>query len=83
MFTAALLRQDGIGKIVVVSNRWHLPRAVRAFERAGMQALPWPAPETTPASGRPADYLPSMGALQDSFFALHEIIGRLYYELRY
>ncbi len=83
VFTAAMLRKDGIDKIVVVSNRWHLPRAVRAFERAGMPALPWPAPETTPASGRPADYLPSIGALQDSFFALHEIIGGLYYELRY
>ena len=83
VFTAALLRKDGIGKIVVVTNRWHLPRAVRAFERAGMRALPWPAPETTPASGRLADYLPSMGALQDSFFALHEIIGGFYYDLRY
>jgi uncharacterized SAM-binding protein YcdF (DUF218 family) len=83
VFTAALLRKKGIGKIVVVTNRWHLPRAVRAVARAGTQALPWPAPETMRASGRPADYLPSMGALQDSFFALHEIIGGFYYELRY
>jgi uncharacterized SAM-binding protein YcdF (DUF218 family) len=83
VFTAALLRKDGIGKIVVVTNRWHLPRAVRAFARAGMPALPWPAPESVPASGRLADYLPSMGALQDSFYALHEIIGGFYYEWRY
>lgn len=83
VFTAAMLRKDGIGKIVVVTNRWHLPRAMRAFARTGTQALPWPAQETLPPSGRPDDYLPNMNALQDSFFALHEIIGRHYYELRY
>jgi uncharacterized SAM-binding protein YcdF (DUF218 family) len=84
VFTAALLRKAGIDKVVIVTHRWHLPRAVRAFERAGMRAVPWPAPETVgPSGGRPGDYLPSMGALQDSFFGLHEIIGRLYYALRY
>ena len=50
---------------------------------AGMRAVPWPAPETAPSRGFVGDYLPSVGALQDSFYGLHEIIGRVYYELRY
>jgi uncharacterized SAM-binding protein YcdF (DUF218 family) len=83
VFTASLLRKADIGKIVIVSHRWHLPRAIRSFERAGMQAVPWPAPETAPRGGRIRDYLPTMGALQDSFYGLHEIIGGLYYKLRY
>jgi uncharacterized SAM-binding protein YcdF (DUF218 family) len=83
VFTAALLRKAGIGKVVIVTHRWHLPRALRSFERAGMRAVPWPAPETAPRGGRVRDYLPSMGGLQDSFYGIHEIIGRLYYELRY
>jgi uncharacterized SAM-binding protein YcdF (DUF218 family) len=83
VFTASLLRKAGIGKVVIVTHRWHLPRAVRSFERAGMRAVPWPAPETAPRGGRVRDYLPSMSALQDSFYGLHEIIGGLYYELRY
>ena len=83
VFTAALLRKAGIGKVVVVTHRWHLPRALQSFERAGMRAVPWPAPETAPRGSRLRDYLPTMGALQDSFYGLHEIIGRLYYELRY
>jgi uncharacterized SAM-binding protein YcdF (DUF218 family) len=83
VLTADLLRQAGIRKIVVVTHRWHLPRAVRSFERAGMRAVPWPAPETAPRGASFRDYLPSMGALQDSFYGLHEIIGGLYYELRY
>ena len=83
VFTARLLRKEGINKVIVVTHRWHLPRAVRSFERAGMQAVPWPAPETAPRGGRMRHYLPSMGALQDSFHGLHEIIGGIYYELRY
>jgi uncharacterized SAM-binding protein YcdF (DUF218 family) len=83
VFTAALLRQAGIPKVVVVTHRWHLPRAVRSFERAGMQAVPWPTPETVPHGSSLHDFLPNMSALQDSFFGLHEIIGGFYYELRY
>lgn len=83
VFTAALLRKADIGKVVVVTHRWHLPRAVRSFERAGMPAVPWPVPETAQRGDRLGDYLPTMSALQDSFYGLHEIIGGLYYELRY
>jgi uncharacterized SAM-binding protein YcdF (DUF218 family) len=83
VFTADLLRRAGIGKIVVVTHRWHLPRAIRSFERAGMPAVPWPTAETAPHGDRLRDYLPTMAALQNSFYGLHEIIGRLYYRLRY
>jgi uncharacterized SAM-binding protein YcdF (DUF218 family) len=83
VFTAALLRKEGVSKVVVVTHRWHLRRAVRSFERAGMRAAPWLAPETAPRGGRLRDYLPTMSALQDSFYGLHEIIGGLYYRLRY
>ncbi|MGD9615301.1 MAG: YdcF family protein [Alphaproteobacteria bacterium] len=83
VFTGQLLRKEGIDKVVVVTHRWHLPRALRSFERAGMRAVPWPAPETAPRGARLRDYLPTMSALQDSFHGLHEIIGRFYYELRY
>jgi uncharacterized SAM-binding protein YcdF (DUF218 family) len=83
VFTAAMLHKAGIDKIVVVTHRWHLPRAVRSFERAGMRAVPWPAPPTLPPSDRLGSYLPSMGALQNSFYGLHELIGGIYYALRY
>ena len=83
VFTASLLRKAGIGKVVVVTHRWHLPRALRSFERAGMRAVPWPAPAAQPSSNRLGSYLPSMAALQNSFYALHEVIGGLYYALRY
>jgi uncharacterized SAM-binding protein YcdF (DUF218 family) len=83
LYTARLLRPAGINTVVVVSQAWHLPRAVWAFERAGLHALPWPAPRTTRQAARIDDFLPSIGALRDTTYALHEMIGAAYYRLRH
>jgi uncharacterized SAM-binding protein YcdF (DUF218 family) len=83
VFTARLLRPAGIGAVVLVSQAWHLPRAVWAFRRAGLLALPWPAPRTPWRAGRLQDFLPGIGALRDSAHGLHEVIGSAYYRLRH
>jgi uncharacterized SAM-binding protein YcdF (DUF218 family) len=36
-FAAALLARRGIGRIVLVTCTWHLPRAERAFRAAGLE----------------------------------------------
>ena len=51
-------RPDGITTVVLVTQAWHLPRALWSFERAGLHALPWPAPRIT-YDGRPARRLPA------------------------
>jgi uncharacterized SAM-binding protein YcdF (DUF218 family) len=82
-YTAELLRPAKVETVVVVSHAWHLPRALWAFERARLKALPWPAPRTPQRLSRVEDYLPSLEALQDSFHALHEMAGMLYYKLHH
>jgi uncharacterized SAM-binding protein YcdF (DUF218 family) len=82
-FTAQLLRAEGIATVVLVSHAWHLPRGLWAFERAGMKPLPWPAPHSVVRLRRIDDFLPSIDALHDSFYALHEMFGGLYYRVRY
>lgn len=82
-YTAELLRPARVETVVVVSHAWHLPRVLWAFDRARLKALPWPAPRTPQRLSRVEDYLPSLEGLQDSFHALHEIAGMLYYKLRY
>lgn len=81
--TARLLRPAGIKTVVLVTAAWHLNRALWSFRRAGLDPLPWPAPRTALQIGRLGDFLPNLGALVDSFYALHELIGDLYYRVRY
>lgn len=83
VYTARLLRPAGIGTVVLVSQAWHLPRALWSFERAGVAALPWPAPRTVWRAQRVDDFLPSIGGLRDATYALHELIGGAYYRLRH
>ena len=83
LFTARLLRAEGIATVVLVSHAWHLPRGLWAFERVGLQPLPWPAPRSVVRLRRIDDFLPSIAALHDSFYALHEMFGGVYYRLRY
>jgi uncharacterized SAM-binding protein YcdF (DUF218 family) len=81
--TAKLLKPAGIDTVVVVTHAWHMKRAQWSLEHNGLRALPWPAAPTVEESGRIDDYLPSTGALQSSFYALHEAIGLAYYRMRY
>ncbi len=83
VYTAQLLLPEKLKTVVVVSQPWHLPRALWAFERAGLTALPWPAPRTALRLGRFDDFMPSLRALNDTFYGLHELIGRIYYRLRH
>lgn len=83
LFTARLLLPAKIVTVVLVTHAWHLPRALWTFRRAGFTPLPWPVPRTALRLGRVRDFLPSPGALLDSFNAVHELIGGLYYRLRY
>ena len=82
-FTAELLRRRGWQRVWLVSHAWHLPRAVAAFRQAGIQAIP--APTAFDHHDEPEyelyDFLPAAWALNQSYFALHERIGRLWYLL--
>ena len=83
VYTARLLQPAGIRTVIVVSQAWHLRRAVWAFERVGLVARPWPAPRSVWQARQVDDFLPSIGGLRDTTYALHEIIGAVYYRLRY
>jgi len=43
-FTAALLRRRGMRRVTVVTCDWHLPRALAAFRRAGLEVEGFAAP---------------------------------------
>jgi len=82
-YTARLVEKAGIRNIVVVTQARDAPRAIWSFERVGLHAIAWPAPRAQLEFDRLTDYLPSTGALQQTFYALHELIGGIYYRIRY
>jgi uncharacterized SAM-binding protein YcdF (DUF218 family) len=84
--SAPMLSAHGIGKVLLVTSAWHLPRAMEAFHRAGVSAVA--APTGFVKGAHPGvveeltDVLPSMTDLMNSYYAVHEYLGRAWYQVR-
>jgi uncharacterized SAM-binding protein YcdF (DUF218 family) len=82
---AALLAADGVSRVFLVTHAFHMPRSLEQFRARGLDAVPAPtgflAGRTWRFSAR--RLLPAASALQRSYLALHEMLGRLWYALRY
>lgn len=77
--TVALLKREGIRRVVLVTHAYHMPRALRNFERAaateGLQVLPAPTARPAPGPLRLSDWLPSHRGAEETRLALHELVG--------
>jgi uncharacterized SAM-binding protein YcdF (DUF218 family) len=76
------LRQAGVERIVLVSHAWHLRRAVPQFEGHGLDVIPAGTQFSDSRIDSYLSLLPSALGLRDSYFALHEWLGILWYKLR-
>ena len=75
--SAAILREAGIRRVVLVTQAFHMPRAVRLFRAAGLEVVPAPT-QFKSAARSPLgalDLLPQSKALRNSYYALHEWLG--------
>ncbi len=62
--------------MILVTSALHMPRARRAFERAGIAVIPAPTDfEVAPGPFDPLDLLPNAGALDGSGRAMKEWVG--------
>ncbi len=71
----AMLRRDGITRIILVTRATHMWRSVHEFSAAGMQVLPAPAGMYVPQFEGVLEYVPSTDGLQQSYAACYELIG--------
>ena len=77
--TAAMLKREGIDRVVLVTHVFDTRRARDEFEAQGLSVILAP----TGGSGRDAlgvalfDYMPSIGGLTRSYYASYEILANL------
>lgn len=80
-FSARILRQAGVQKIALVTDALHMPRARRAFEQHGLTVQAAPTVFAFRGEYSFHSFLPSVRGIDLSYYALHEWLGLLWYQL--
>jgi len=83
VYTTRLLQGENVHTVIVIAQARDEPRAIWSFERAGLIAIPWTSPRAKLKINEIRDFLPNINSLEESFYAFHELIGALYYRIRY
>jgi uncharacterized SAM-binding protein YcdF (DUF218 family) len=80
---AALMHERGWTKILLVTTAWHMPRAARLFNKAGVNIVPFPVDFQAGMKMRLTllDFLPRAEGLHNTEIALREWYGILFYTL--
>jgi len=79
---AAILQKDGIKSVYVVTQAWHMRRALMAFAPTGLTVTVAPTRMDRRPTFEVLDFVPDVVGWQSSYFALHEWIGCIFYALR-
>jgi uncharacterized SAM-binding protein YcdF (DUF218 family) len=80
-FSAAILRQKGIGRIVLVTDAYHMLRADACFRKESLTVIPAACGYRTYHRFLPADLLPGWEPISWNEDAAHETVGLVWYRL--
>lgn len=92
-FSAVILKEKGVKKILLVTSAMHMPRSVALFEAQGLEVIPAPTDYTITEAGWAnmtsggwqqviINSMPSAGSLSLTTNVLKEYFGLLVYRLR-
>ena len=71
-------------KVILVTSAFHMPRAKKVFEAAGINTLPFPVDfHNRESKVTFMDFIPSAQSFSANSRFIKEIIGRTYYKLKY
>jgi uncharacterized SAM-binding protein YcdF (DUF218 family) len=82
VYSAEILRRAGISTALVVTNSWHMARALWSFYAAGFSVEAAPSPENRVLAIGPSMLFPQVTSLLGSYYATHELIGLGWYIVR-
>ena len=76
----ALMEFSGMRRVILVTSSFHMPRALRLFEEAGVKVVPYPTDFRADGSASGwTDWVPSADSFSGTSAGIREWIGRLYY----
>jgi len=78
-----VMQKAGISKIYLVTHAWHMPRAAMTFRHAGFEVVEAPVAFTTRYQTDLLAFLPRAESLRDSKIFVHEVIGLLWYRVKF
>jgi uncharacterized SAM-binding protein YcdF (DUF218 family) len=81
--TARILKNEGIKTIYLVTHFWHTPRAQAIFEKEGLIVIPAPMGFYQKTAFTPLDFYPSSEGFQRTRWIWHEILGNLWYRVKF
>jgi uncharacterized SAM-binding protein YcdF (DUF218 family) len=82
-YSARMLRQERIQRVVLVTDAIHMLRAQAVFSRYGVDVVPAPTTFTARAPLAAIDFVPNARALARTHYAMHEWVGLLWYRIRH
>ncbi len=93
VYSAEILREKGINRVLLVTSAMHMPRSVALFKKQGLEVIPAPADYTVTQEGwnnlfsdspetNIISFFPNASSLSLTTNVLKEYIGMLIYQLR-
>ena len=82
-FSAKILKQNQIDTIYLVTHVWHMPRSKMIFEKEELKVIPAPLGYNFKNSLTPLDYFPKGEGLSKTREIWHEILGSIWYRLKF
>ena len=71
-------------KLILVTSASHMPRALKVFQAADLEVIEYPVDFKSNSNNFTIiDLIPSAGALGGTSYFVREMIGRIYYKIKY
>lgn len=82
-YTKQMLEKNGITEVFLVTNAWHMPRAVQVFNKYKVQVIPVPVFSNIEHNNKITinNFIPSADNLSKSAIFFHEYFGIIWYKL--
>ena len=82
-FSARILKQAGVNRILLVTDAVHMPRSQKIFMQNGLQVVPAPTSFRSRQPLSAIDFVPRGEAFDLSHYGMHEWVGLCWYRLRH